>query len=366
MLNRSHSTPRLDDASARAIAERAAAADRGETTLHHDLKLLEGCGLNVAPLPVDAGGHGYGCERHATLHVLDALRDVGRASLPVARLFEGHVNAVKLVMLYGTPAQRDRVAARVREGAWLGVWGADGAPPVASKDDRLTGTKRFASGLGHVEVAVVSARLPEGVRLFLVDVNDPARADASSWRVGGMRATLSGTYRFDGLPADALGEPDDYMREPFFEGGTWRYCAAHLGGAEALHSETVGLLKRMKRADDPYQAHRIARSAAALETARLWIESAAMRVEEADPDDEADAKGAAAYALLARQCVQDAALHVLRLSEDALGTIAHSHDTPVERMRRDLGFFVRQANPDGKLAHAAAALVARDALARDL
>ena len=364
--------PQLDRAAATAIRDRAAAADRGERDLRADLEALSSCGLRLAPLPSEAGGHGYGCEPHAALDLCDVLRAVGHASLSVARIFEGHVNAAKLVALYGTPAQRERVATAVRDGAWMGVWGADGVPPAtiegtggralrrADGNDVLAGAKRFASGLGLIGIAVVSAATPDGLQLCVADVADDDRGDASTWRVGGMRATASGTFDLAGLPAERLGAPDDYLREPHFEGGVWRYCAAHLGGAEALHAEMVALLVRMKRDADPHQAHRIARSAAALETARLWIERAAERVEgDGERADGPDPQGAAAYALLAREVTEEACLTVLHTAERALGTVAHGMDLAVERIRRDLGLFLRQANPDGKLARAAATLAAR-------
>ena len=360
MLTRARGpAPTLGADTAAFIRERAAGADRGEHDLVEDLAALARDGLATAVLPSRDGGHGFGSEAHAALETCDVLRAVGRASLSVGRLFEGHVNAAKLVALYGSPEQREATATLVREGGWLGVWGAEGTPPTRIQGERLAGSKRFASGLGHIRRAVVSIAADDGLRLVLADVSDPARADASSWRVGGMRATASGTFSFDGLPYEPLGEPGDYVREPHFEGGVWRYCAVHLGGAEALHDEMVTLLGRMKRTADPHQAHRIARSAIALETARLWIERAAERVEGDVARDEPDPAGAAAAALLAREVTEEACLSVMHIAEKALGTVAHSADLPIERMRRDLGLFLRQANPDGKLAHAAAALVER-------
>ena len=360
MLTRMHdAAPTLSAEAARFIRDRADGADRGEHDLVAELDALAACGLGTAVLPAAEGGLDFGADHHSILDVCDTLRAVGRASLSVGRLFEGHVNAAKLVSLYGTADQVRAMGEAVRGGAWLGVWGADGQPPTAIEGDRLSGTKRFASGLGHISRAVVSIHTPEGLRLCLADVSDPKRADASTWRVGGMRATASGTFSFDGLPFEPLGAVGDYVREPYFEGGVWRYSAVHLGGAEALHDEMVALLTRMKREADPYQAHRIAGCAIALDTARMWIERAALRVEGDAERDVPDPQGAAAVALLAREVTERSCLEVLHTVEKALGTIAHSADLSIERIRRDLGLFLRQANPDGKLTGAAAALVAR-------
>ena len=349
---------RLPDALFERIAGRAAAADRGERDLSADLDDIRDAGLLMLPLPRTAGGLALGGKGGDPLALARLLRRLGRANLSVARLYEGDVNAVKLVALYGDERTAGHAWRAASDGALMGVWGADGDPPLSlGVDGRLVGTKRFASGLGFVRLAVVSIAGEAGLRLALVPVGDPAREDASGWRVAGMRATASGTYDFGGVePIAVLGEPGDYVREPYFEGGTWRYCAAHLGGAEALADETRCMLARSKRADDPHQRDRIARMGIACETARLWIESAAARVE----GGPADAEGAAAYALLAREATERACLEVIDCCERALGMLAHAETTPIDRMRRDLSMFLRQAAPDAKRMRAAAALVERD------
>lgn len=345
-----------------AIEARAAAADEGTIDLSADIDALRRAGILAAPIP-ERGGLGVLPE--GAVPCVALLRSLGRANLSVARLVEGHVNAVKLAVLYAAPATRTRILAAVRAGRLLGVWGADaGAPATLSRrgdDIVLTGTKRFASGLGVVGDALVTVATDDGVQLVLVPADDPARADPSAWRMAGMRATRSGTYRLDGLrvdPSSLVGAPGDYLREPHFEGGVWRYSATHLGGAEALYGEMLARLAAGGRADDPHQARRIAEAALACETARLWITEAAIRAEAAG----ADPAGAAAYALLAREATEAACLTVIDRAERALGTAAHDRANPVERVRRDLSLFLRQAAPDGKRARAAATLVERGAL----
>ena len=173
--------------------------------------------------------------------------------------------------------------------------------------------------------------------------------------MSGMRATRSGTYDFTGLevsPRQFLGAPGDYYREPYFEGGIWRYCAAHLGGAEALHAGLCDALERQNRMDDPHQQDRIAASAIALETARLWLLRAA---------DEVEAAGAppakAALSLFAREVTDRSCREVIAAVERALGMAAHVEGTLVERMRRDLSLFLCQAAPDAKRARAVRTLI---------
>lgn len=352
----------LADALAPGIVARAGAADRGDATLAPDIEELRHAGLLRSPLDPAEGGVGL-CWRDGAVEAgLDVLRVLGRANLAVARLYEGHVNAVKLVMLYGTPVLQARVAAAVRAGALMGVWGAEGARPVTLRLDDgrllLDGVKRFASGLGLVSLTVLTAADAEGAQqLVVAPANDPRRADASTWQVGGMRATASGDFDVSGLRLDRealLGRPGDYQREPHFQGGVWRYSAAQLGGLEAIVEALRVTLSARDRLSDPHHAARFARGAMACETARLWVREAALTVEApgAAPDS-------ATRSVLARLAVERAATETMAEVDRALGTAAHFTDHPVERLRRDLSFYLRQAAPDESLHAAALALAAR-------
>ena len=350
------------------IAARAAAADRGEATLAPDIADLRDAGLLVAPLGTGAGGVGLCSAAGAVADGVDVLRVLGRANLAVARLFEGHVNAIKLVMLLGAPQMQSQVARAVRAGALMGVWGADGVRPVTVRDHgaslRLDGAKRFASGLGLVSLAVVSATDADGaIRLVVAPADDPARCDTGCWQVSGMRATASGDFDATGLvlARDALlGGPGDYHREPHFQGGVWRYAAAQLGGIEALVEAMRADLTARGRLSDPCQAARFAHGAMACETARLWVRAAALTVEApgAGPDS-------ATRSVLARLIVEQAAAETMTEVDRALGTAAHFTGHPVERLRRDLGFYLRQAAPDQALHAAALSLAAQAAAVGD-
>ena len=217
--------------------------------------------------------------------------------------------------------------------------------------------------LSHAVVSAAAGGDPGGVQLVWVPVDDASRADADAWTLAGMRATRSGRYRLDGVEVEShalLGEPDDWFREPRFEGGVWRYCAAHLGGAERLYEEMRDTLLHRGRDGCPHQQARLVRAAVAVETARMWVRRAAGRVQaaRAGPD-------AAAVSLLAREATQEACRGVLRVVEESLGLGAHAAGT-VERVRRDLGAFVCQAAPDAKRARAAEALFERRVLPEGL
>jgi len=324
-----------------------------------------------AALPVTTGGSGLGtsAEPDVVRRTCDVLRALGRGDLALARLFEGHLNAVKLVALNGHPELIRETFQDVTGGSLLGVWGAVGARPLAvvrrgASHWTLGGEKVFASGLGLVDRAVVTVSdpdVPSASRLLLVDVDDAARQHPEDWRASGMCATRSGRYCFDGIElprSRVLGGPGVYEREPWFEGGTWRYVAAHVGAMEGLADAMVAELVARERADDPHQSARIGRAAALAVGARALVERAAFEVESCDPGDVDATRRAVTLALLARESVEDGAVSLLGIVERALGMAAFARGHPIERRRRDLGLYLRQAAPDAKLARAAVAIAA--------
>jgi len=342
------------------IAERAAASDRHGGDLSPEIAAIASSGWLVACLPRSLGGEGWGSEPDGTEEAFDALRTLGRANLSVARLFEGHMNAVKLIAIHAGHELSESVAARIRDDTLLGVWGADDpADPLRMMRDseaiRLTGAKRFASGLGLVGAAVVTVAGEDGPQMILAETGDPRRMDLSLWRMGGMRASNSGRYDFAGVAIEEdrlLGEPGAFLKEPHFEGGVWRYAAAHCGGAEALYEEMLEGLVTRERADDAHQQRRIARAAMAIETARLWLARAAREVEapRARP-------GKAVLSLMAREVTEETCRTVMDLAARALGMAAHEEGTRAELMLRDLSVFLCQAAPDAKRARMAERLV---------
>ncbi len=202
----------------RTIRDRAAAADRGEATLAPDLAALQDAGILAAVV----AHTGVGGDTAAGVRL---LRRIGRASLSVGRIVEGHANALRLIQLYGTAQQRSAFGMIAEQGGIFGVWGAEGREPVTFTETKggsgvLTGAKTFCSGLGLLSVALVPVQTAAGPLLLLHPIDEPGRADASVWKVSGMRATASGRYDLTGVVADTLGQPGDYLREPHFEGAS--------------------------------------------------------------------------------------------------------------------------------------------------
>lgn len=359
--------PRDWRAAARAVAEAAFARapdhDRDGAAPLEDIAALRRHDLLTAPLDLP--------EREGGRVLADILRLVGWGSLPLGRLYEGHVNALALVRRFGAPAQRARWAGDAAAGRLFGVWNTEAAEnPLLVRETAgglvLEGGKTFASGAGFVERPLVTARTPDGRRLMLVLRLDPGeRADLSGWRAHGMRASATGTMDLAGLAAtddDILGRDDDYHRQPGFSGGAWRFAAVHLGGIERVLDSVRAHLVAGGRSGDPHQLARVGQAALAAETARLWVEHAAVTAQEgARPSDEV-----VAYVNLARLAVERAGLDVLELAHRSIGLAGFLAPHPMERLTRDLATYLRQPAPDRALTEAAAHVLARPETSGDL
>ena len=132
------------------IEQAAAERDVVGANLSQEIAWLHESGALIDALPHSlSGARTWSDDPLAICGLLNAL---GHASLPVGRLFEGHINAAQLISLYGSPTVRSRCLASVSRGDLLGVWGADGPEPVQAEAKidsiRLKGSKVFCSGLG--------------------------------------------------------------------------------------------------------------------------------------------------------------------------------------------------------------------------
>lgn len=337
-----------------AMQARAAALDAEEAFPEQDFQALRELGVFKAPLPSSQGGQGAGTEPGGMDLILRILTTLGQGNLAVGRLFEAHVNAVKLITAYGTPAQVERAAAEVRDGHLFGLWVTD--PPEhalqLSDDGSLHGSKGPCSGAGHVTRALVTVSTPAGSRMAVAAMDRSVSIEPKRGALQGMRAAVNGIAHFRGtpLPEDALiGSPGDYLREPLLSTGAWRTTAVTLGGLDALVLATRDQLARRGHQAAPLQQDRFGRMLIAQETARLWTAAAAQRAEAS----EAPVADQVAYVNLSRIAVETACLDAMRLAQRALGLAAFLRPNPVERLLRDLAVYLRQPAPDSVLTEAA-------------
>ncbi len=317
--------------------------------------MLSRTGLLLAPLPSNLGGLGFGEGEAGAKDLARLLYLLGDANLSVARLFEAHVNAIQLILRYGTTPQ-SRIAARdAAAGHLFALWVTDAFEGGATlgADGVLCGGKAFCSGAGVATRAVITADTAAGAQMLVVSLQPGSRVAPSRVKLGGMRAAITGSVDLTGMQlADEarLGQPGDYLREPLFSAGAWRGSAAALGGLKALVAVFREEITRRGRLESPHQRERFAQLVIAHETARLWVEQAALR---ACLEDQ-PASAITAYVNMTRLAVEAACLDAMRTIQRGLGLSAFMAGHPAERLGRDLATYLRQPAPDEVMDLAAA------------
>ena len=301
-------------------------------------------------------------EQDSTARQLQLLKLIGKGNLSVGRIYEGHINALLLIHLFGTPAQQERWYADAQHGQHLfGVWNTqahDGITIVAQGNGHyeLRGAKTFCSGTHHVTRPIVPGQLidkygrEQGWQMCVVPLNEHPHlpVDPTFWQPLGMKASVSHKIDFSGVvltEEGLLGEPNDYHQQPYFSGGAIRFAAVQLGGAEAIFDATRTYLQQLRRTEDPYQRMRLGEMATLIETGNLWLRQAG---------EQADRKAASEqiinYANMTRTVIERIGLDIMRLSERCVGARGLLHPQPFARLHADLTTYLRQPAPDLALA----------------
>lgn len=335
-----------------AMQERAGESDRTGSFPAEDIAALRRAGALAAPLPIALGGLGAGTEPHGAPTILALLTTIGSGALAVGRLFEAHVNALRLIVRDGSPGQLERAARDVHDGRLFGLWVTD--PPgrgLTLADGQLHGEKGPCSGASHCTRAVVTVATEAGTRMAVLPLSGAEQVHIMRGALPGMRAACNGVVGFDcDLPPDALlGQAEAYMTEPDFSCGAWRTSAVTLGGLSALVAATRAQLVGKNHHTAPLQQARFGDMLIAAETASLWVAAAAHRAETED----GAIQDRIAYVNLARLAVERATLSAITLAQRSLGLAAFLHPNPVERICRDLSVYLRQPAPDAVLLEAA-------------
>ena len=220
--------------------------------------------------------------------------------------------------------------------------------PTAGKR-ALVGTKAFASGVGDVGLAIVTAKTPAGLQMILVDARDEDRADTASWDVDAMVGSRSGRFDCTGLPAtpqQELGAIDALYLEPDFHGGLWRLTACYAGALRRIARLLGQLIDDRGLKSSTAMQLRLGKVALEAEGALLWATNACQAVEQGETAPEAAVRAA----LFAREAVEGASDRALALVERVAGTSMHRRGSEIGRIARNLRFYLRQADLDGKLA----------------
>ncbi len=290
-----------------------------------------------------------------------ALMQIGAVNLSVGRLWEGHVNALRLLRLYGSTGQVRKAESLISSGALLGVWGADGSTPVTLEETtgRLNGEKLFASGLGTVTHALITANSGPKVQLALVDVTDMHRADPAQWDMLGMRATASGQFDFADLSTNSdslIGAPGDYLIEPHFVGGVWRIAALQAGAAAGLIGVAAEALREANRLEAEAQKARLMQV-----LMRVWAGMALVeRAATAAQTDGFEPETVVATSIAARLFTEEVGQEAIGAVEQSLGLRHFTQSSETGRMARDLSVYLRQIARDAFLQRAASQALSED------
>ncbi len=345
----SKSNDRISDELLESLSTAAVDEETGARPIHRSIDLLRGAGMLLDDGTKDA---------EATAR---ALMRVGSVNLSVGRLWEGHVNALLLINLYGTSEVKSAIQEQISNGAFLGVWGADGTVPVTSgaAEVRLMGAKNFASGLGTVSHAIITVNSGPEVQLALVNVSDMKRADPSVWNMRGMKATASGTYDFTGVKSDDvtwIGNPSDYLQEPHFVGGVWRIAALQVGAAVGLLDRAAAQLRAMGRMQAEPQKTRLMSVLMRAWAGMSFVERAALATVRTDLPSEQ----IVATSISARLMTEEVALDAIRAVEQSIGLQHFGSNSGTGQMAGDLSVYLRQAARDAFLQRAADAALTQD------
>jgi alkylation response protein AidB-like acyl-CoA dehydrogenase len=285
-----------------------------------------------------------------------ALADLASEDLSVARLSEGHTDALAILAELGAGPQATPPA-----GSRWGVWAAQ--PPgsgltAQGKDGswRLDGIKQYCSGARSCTHALVTATAPDGDRLFAVTTRDLWPLPGS-WRATGMAASDTLDVSFDAIQAEPVGDPGSYTARPGFAHGGAGVAACWYGGARA-----VGQVLRAAAAERDVGPHALAHLGAvdiALSTAKTALDVAAAEID-ADPEDQLGQ--GARRALRLRALVEAVGTEVMRRVGRALGAGPLSRDEAHSRRVADLTVYLRQHHAERDLARLGS-LVASDGAA---
>ena len=313
-----------------------AQALRGHTDLSpaDQLALLVAQGADRLPLP----GHGH------TLQRWRALAEVAAHNLSLAKLYEGHTDALAIL----SELQADLATEGLRWAVWCAeppgerVQATPTAPHAAAHAGmavQLSGHKPWCSGARAVDRALVSGWLADGRRcLIAVTMDQPGiRRDDSHWQAVGMAASASADVHFDGATGVLVGEPGQYLSRPGFHHGGAGVAACWHGAAARIASH---LQQAVGQREDPHRQAHLGALDVALAGAAGLLRDAAARID-ATPSDPC-----LLAVSRARLAVEAAAEEVLRRVPRAIGPGPLCKNRGLAQLMADLPVFIRQSHAE--------------------
>jgi alkylation response protein AidB-like acyl-CoA dehydrogenase len=329
----------------RELRPAAAEADRAGVFPDGLLARAAAVGLTSYAVPAEYGGAGVGAVTSALVSEELSWGDPALAATIGATMFP-----VRPLVAYGTEEQRARWLPHLASTdgclAAIAFTEAEAGSDVsairttARRDGDafvLDGEKVYITNGGIAELTVVFARLDDAITAFLVERGDPGvRAGRVEDKLG-LRASHTGSLRFDAarVPADRiLGDVGQgfLIAMDFFEHSRPQVAASAVGLARAALEYATAYARERVAFGRPIinrqgVSFKLADAAIAVEAARLltWRAAAAL-------DDGRDAGLLGSYA---KAFAADTAMRVTTDAVQVLGGAGVMRDHPVERWLRD-------------------------------
>lgn len=277
--------------------------------------------------------------------LVTSLIALGRTDIPLARLVEGHIDALRILAEAGTAPTL---------GSLYGVWAsrshATGLRATSAQEGwQIEGTLRFASGAGVLDRALVPIWTGEDTQVLLDMPVNAWPVDSTQWRTSAMAVSRSHTIELDGVGASAQCrvEVDNwYLRRPgFFPGGVGVAAVWAGGGARILD-----LVHRAVASAPPAptRALRLGHMRTELAAAVTLVQAGADRLAQLLANDAA-AANTSQLRDVSTEVRAGVAAAVLRLCEHArriVGPAGLAYDEHLTRGLHDLELYVRQQNAD--------------------
>jgi len=357
------------------FAPRAAEYDRTATFPFEDFDDLFHAGLHAPVIPAEFGGFELGPYQGDVFTLWMMTKEIARVDMSLARCWEGHVNSLVLLEGMCTDEQKSRWFKGVGERGekWV-AWSGEPQAPKPGEPVRfgtrvekvdggyfIEGNKAFATSAGGAQWAIllVNTAGPGGVRhaeagsldtqlMMACNLSDPSvEIDTSWWDPIGMRATVSHLVHFRRTfisDADVIGYPGQYLKEGWQTCFIPHYAATFLGAAEAAYDYALEYVTSQNKVDDPYIQHHIGQMSVNVETGHLWLRHVA-RLWETGRYLEAQLAGSRA-----RHVMEHLAEATVKDCIRACGARCLIRPSVLERIYRDLSFYVRHDNDDHILA----------------
>ncbi|QHC00052.1 hypothetical protein EK0264_07015 [Epidermidibacterium keratini] len=265
--------------------------------------------------------------------LIEQLLALGRTDIPLARLTEGHIDAVRILTEAGLAPQ---------EGLY-GVWASrsGGTGVRGTHEDQhwvLDGKLRFASGAGVIDRALLPVEADGQAQLLDVGVRDWEFED--DWRTPAMAGSRSFSASLDGLAAEAraVGPDDFYLSRTGFHPGGIGVAAVWVGGAQRV----LDLLERARarRSQNEITQARLGRARLEIASAAAACRQGAVLVDKCPPEQ---------LRQLATECRGVTGAAVRRILTDVrelAGPAGLAYEQELSAAIDDLQMYVGQQNAD--------------------